>query len=227
MAKEKPWIHANVLTIHAAGLNLLATREEAQELADHVQPGTPPLYDQPGRSVLRHVVDAEPGRVQNLQECHLYKSQTSIDVYDGAVEMTVQLYDDGKLDQELRRGAATFRHAVDVTANPGTLESLWLNITMSTSAPPPGQPPRSEEPVTHTYQTDNGLAFQHTILWEPFQFTGDDGEDVTNYDLTAGALIGESEVPGPNDFADVLMATYAAAAAFLLGTDPTDADAPR
>ena len=225
MPEEHPWIHANVLTINAKGLNLIATEKEALELAARVQPGIPPIYDQPGRRVLRRVVDGDPRQFQNLQEWHLYKNSTSIEVYDGTTAMTVQLYDDGKLEQELRRAAATFRHALDVTANPGALESLRLNITMSTTEPPSGQPPESAEPVTHTYQTDNGLAFQHTIVWAPFKFTADDGEEATNYDLAAAALIGEPEVPGPNDLADVLIATYAAAAAFYLGIDPPQAAA--
>ena len=217
MTSDQPWLQANLLLIHATGLNLIANRDEALTLAARADPGTEPRFEQPGRNVLRHGDDGEPRRMPNLQECYLSGPETHIDTNDTGVHLTIQLHDSGQLGMELRRAAVTFTSAVQVTANPGTLGSLRLTIAMNADRPPPGHPPQAEDPVANTYQTDNGLAFQHTLFWEPCKFEDpDDGEAFTSYDLSATALLGEPEIPGPNDLADVIIATYSAAAAFFL-----------
>lgn len=213
---QVPWIQANILLIDAKGLQLLSTREQAQELSRRTGGTEDPSYSNPAPPLPARPPHSHPLRPQPLWHCHLHHLETSLDADATGTHITCQLHDhDGSLSDELQRAAQTLALAAKISQDAGQLEELRIRISINTDRPPHREADSGHH-LAEMLQTENGLGFLFTLFWEPLRLdVGEEEEDdgpEPSYDVLAAGLLAEREVPGIHDLTQVMQSVYAAAA---------------
>lgn len=196
--KEIPWIHLDLLTARITGAELITTTEQAEELA--LATGTQ--------------VQRDTAHSQEKHRTFLDEPFTELEVENDGTDITVHIYDDGSLEEELQWVVQLIRNAVRISGAEDNAHQLRIRLCMNADKIPDGEPEERDTPLSNTYQTEAGTAFQHMITWEKDDDISEDmGE--TSYNYWADSITGH--IPDEEEMENLLKATYSVAAAAILG----------